>query len=208
MSPTTPKSQRLLRAARTIVVLTTIPSHVLAADLPAGVMQLLPPTHTVMTYAPADLNSDGRTDYVVVLRNISEGAPQKKGEPAPTRPLLVFLQSEAKVFKLVGRNDKVVFAADEGGQCDPFLDGEEGIAVKMSYFTVQNSVACGQHWTDYFTFRYAQEQKAIVFHKRIAENWVMNPSTSDDAGDALVLGNRTVVAAKKNRPVFLDDYRP
>lgn len=158
-----------------------------------------------MTYAVADINGDGKTDYVVVLRSKSEDALLKKGKPAPRRPLLVFLQGAENTFRLVGRNDKVVFAADEGGQCDPFLDGEEGLAVKANYFTVQNSVACGQHWTDYFTFRYSHDQRGIVFYKRISESWVMNTSA---AGDALVLDSRKVVSAKKNGPVLLSDYAP
>ncbi len=194
---------RLRLACFFVALLTSLQCK--AEELPTALRQLFPVSYVVMTYAMADLNGDGNTDYVVVLRSKLEDALLKKGQPAPRRPLLVFLHGAANTFKLVGRNDKVVFAADEGGQCDPFLDGEEGLAVKASYFTVQNSVACGQHWTDYFTFRYSQEQRGIVFHKRISESWVMNASAT---GDALVLDGRKVVSAKKNKPVLLGDYAP
>ncbi|CAG9202720.1 hypothetical protein BVI434_180056 [Burkholderia vietnamiensis] len=39
----------------------------------------------------------------------------------------------------------MVLRANDGGQCDPFEDGYDGLAVKGRYFTVQNGVACGAH---------------------------------------------------------------
>ncbi len=86
--------------------------------------------------------------------------------PSP-RPFLIFEEGAKGAYKVAARNDTVVLRADEGGQCDPFDDGDNGIAVKGSYFTVQNDVACGAHWTDFVTFRYDTGRRAWVFHSEI-----------------------------------------
>ena len=190
-----------------LATLSALSAPCVAVELPNGVLRLLPDGYSLMTYAPGDLNKDGREDYVVALRGNTEDDTVKSGQPAPKRPLFVFLQNDSGTYATFSRNDDVVLAADQGGQCDPFPDGEEGIVVKASYFTVQNSVACGHHWTDYITFRFAPEHGGIVFHKRIIENWIMNPTPSASS-DALVLEKRRVFSAKKDKPVHLEKYRP
>ncbi|KEZ99396.1 hypothetical protein A11M_0101295 [Xanthomonas vasicola pv. vasculorum NCPPB 895] len=54
---------------------------------------------------------------------------------------------------------------------------------------MQNGVACGQHWTDYITFRYDRSRRAFVFHKRVIEAWEMNTqdTRSAQAGTAVCL---------------------
>jgi hypothetical protein len=103
-----------------------------------------------------------------------------KAGPAPARPLLVFEQSGNR-FTVIGRNDNVVFKADDGGQCDPFLDGSTSIAVKGRYFTVQNDVASGHHWTDYITFWLDDHTADFVFDNERAEAWALDPSNNPDA---------------------------
>ncbi len=99
-----------------------------------------------------------------------------------------------------------MYTVDEGGQCDPFLDSGEGIAIKGGFFTVENGVACGAHWTDYITFKYSETLKTWIFHKRIYENWLMNNSRKPNA-DALVLSTRKVTSGKQNSPLLFRDYK-
>lgn len=181
-----------------------ITSTLWAETLPANIVKQIPNGYTVWVFASSDFNNDKMADYVVVAHMKNE---EKMMENAPRRPLLVFLQNKDGTFTLTARNDFVVMAEDEGGQCDPFEDGMDGLAVKGAYFTVQNSVACGEHWTDFLTFKYSAEQQNFVFHKRIFESWIMNNSTAPDA-DALVLGPRKVVSANKKKPVLLQNYKP
>jgi len=176
-----------------------------SAVLPANIAKQLPVGYTVLTFKSGDFNNDKRTDYIVVVHKETEQKMVERKQPAPRRPLLAFIQNSNGAFNLVARNDHVVFAVDEGGQCDPFLDGEEGLAVKGAFFTVQNSVACGHHWTDYITFKYSREFNNFIFHKRIFENWVLNPSDDPDA-DALVLENRSVTTGKQKH-ILLQNYR-
>lgn len=198
----------MLRYALTaFAILLTIQATQAAEPLPKNIVQQLPKNLSPLQYKKADLNGDQRADYLVATHDPSEKELMEQGQPAPRRPLLIFTQNQDDSFTLARRNDAVIYAIDEGGQCDPFLDDEEGLAVKGAYFTVENSVACGAHWTDYITFRYAPELQDWVFHKRIAENWVMNPSTKPDA-EALILGNRSVSKGKKDHPIFFHKYRP
>jgi hypothetical protein len=175
--------------------------------LPQNVVEQLPRGYAVMTMQASDLNNDQLTDYIVVVHKEDEGEIAQREGKAPRRPLLIFTQNPNKTFTLSARNDYVVFAVDEGGQCDPFLDSGDGIAVKGTYFTVENEVACGAHWTDYITFKYSEKLRNWVFHKRIYENWILNDSRKPNA-DALVLGSRKVTPSKKDSLTLLQDYRP
>ena len=92
-----------------------------------------------------------------------------------------------------------------GGQCDPFLDNGNGFAIKNGYFTVQNGVACGEHWTDYITFHYDRALNDWVFHKEIFESQKMG---NDPDGDALVPDIRKVTKANRKIPTLFVQYRP
>jgi hypothetical protein len=188
-----------------IFFLMSISSLSYSATLPINITRQLPSGHTVLTFKSGDLTNDKKTDYIVVVHKEAEKQIAQRNEYAPRRPLLAFIQNNNGTFTLVARNDHVVFAVNEGGQCDPFLDGEDGLALKGSFFTVQNSVACGDHWTDYITFKYSHELNSFVFYKRIFENWIMNPSDDPDA-DMFISGNRSVTYGKKKQ-ILLQNYQ-
>ncbi|WAH66132.1 hypothetical protein [Xanthomonas hortorum] len=181
-----------------------------ASTLPANASKLLPAGQTVIGVATADLTGDGRQDHVVALRAASEGtldALRSSGRAAPARTLLVLVANADGGFVEAGRNTRVIFKADEGGQCDPFLDGEEGLVGKGAYFTVQNGVSCGQHWTDYITFRYDRARGGFFFHKRVRESWEMNTDDRPDA-DAMRMSEHTEIKADPRKPVSLSAYTP
>ncbi|EGD10342.1 hypothetical protein [Xanthomonas vesicatoria] len=190
-----------------LMVAMTIALPAGAATLPAGAAKLLPAGQSVMQVANADLTGDGRQDYVVALRASAEQTQRANGRAAPARTLLVLVTNADGGIVEAARNTRVIFKADEGGQCDPFLDGEEGLVAKGAYFTVQNGVACGQHWTDYITFRYDRTRRAFVFHKRVIEAWELNTDDRPDA-DALRLSEHKEIKADPRKPVLLSDYTP
>ena len=109
-------------------------------------------------------------------------------------------------FQQTGRNDQVVMRADEGGQCDPFLDGGNTIAVKGPYFTVENGVACGQHWTDYITFRFDDARGRYVFDNERLQSSTMNPSRDPNA-EAMVTSVPEVHRGDRAKPVPFTDWR-
>lgn len=118
----------------------------------------------------------------------------KRWRHSPVRPLLIF-ERKGGHFALVGRNDTVVLKADDGLQCDPFIDSGATIATRGSYFTVENGVACGQHWTIYVTFRFDDKTGGFVFDNERSGSWRMN---TDPDGEALV--RDTPVPPVRDRP--------
>ncbi|KER82275.1 hypothetical protein [Xanthomonas arboricola] len=178
-----------------------------ATTLPAAASRLLPAGQTVIGLAESDLTGDGRPDYVVALRAAAEDARKTNSDPAPARTLLVLVATADGGFVIAGRNTRVIFKADEGGQCDPFLDGEQGLVAKGAYFTLQNGVACGQHWTDYITFRYDRARGEFLFHKRVLESWEMNTDNAPDA-DAMRMSEHKEIKADPRKPIALSAYTP
>ena len=140
-----------------------------AESLPKNIAGQIPAGYAVLSYKSGKLNDDKLEDFLVALHKADEKTIAEKTGKAPRRPLLLFVQNSDGTYTLAKRNDHVIFAVDEGGQCDPFEDGEEGLAIKNHYFTIQNSVACGSHWTDFITFRYDLKLRDWIFHKRISE---------------------------------------
>ncbi len=154
-----------------------------APPLPAGITAQLPPGYAVLGHASVTAGKPIQRFEIVALGRRDEDARSKAGN-APARPLMVF-EADGTGFIRVARNDDVVLRADEGGQCDPFLDGDATIATKGRYFTVQNGVACGEHWTDYVTFRLDDRAGGFVFDNERSQSWKLNPS-SDPNAEALI----------------------
>ncbi|WP_241093199.1 hypothetical protein [Xanthomonas bonasiae] len=192
-----------LRVAAAVGLLLLATHGARAADLPADLLRQLPAGYLPLEQLRTDLDGDGRTDYLVALQQRGEA----EREPAPARPLLIFVQQADGHYRLAARNDHVVLKRDDGGQCDPFTDSDDPFAAKGRYFTVQNGVSCGQHWTDFITFRYVPERKTWLFHKRIQQSWQLNSDPSPDA-DALKKSADKVHAADPKHPLTFAEYVP
>ncbi|TKC85915.1 hypothetical protein FAZ69_21580 [Trinickia terrae] len=176
-------------------------SVVLAAGLPPEVVKLIPKGFEVLSYAAGPLDDGKRPGYLVVVHRHVD----TRGEPSP-RPLLIVTQNPGGTFKLAARNDAVVMHADDALQCDPFTDnGDSGLAIKDRYFTVQNEVACGQHWSDYITFHYDAGRRDWLFHKEIVQSSHLG---DDPNGDALQADPAKVTKADSKHPVTFGQWRP
>lgn len=164
-----------------------------AADLPAAIAAQLPVGYGPMVFHTGPPIEGGRSSMLVVAHRRDDSAQK----PSP-RPLLIFEEQTSGEYRLSARNDTVVLRANEGGQCDPFEDGYEGLAVKGSYFTVQNGVACGAHWTDFITFRYDRERRTWLFESEIVTSSDPLNGTPDKS---------TVTRANRTKPVRFDAWR-
>lgn len=176
--------------------------------LPKGLVAKIPAGYDVLAAETGDLNKDGFVDYVVVARRLDEIEILKKDKDgnAPKRPVFIYIGSFDGEYHLAARNDSIVYAVNEGGQCDPFLDSGNGITISGTFFTIENGVDCGQHWTDYITFKYDSSMKNWIFHKRVFQNWVLNNSKKTNA-DALKLQTSKVTSGKDKPPVLFDKYK-
>ncbi|RQR45268.1 hypothetical protein DIE21_31945 [Burkholderia sp. Bp9140] len=160
----------------------------IAAQLPAGYRPF------VAQQGPA-LDNGLHSLLVVVHR-----ANDTREQPSP-RPLLIYEEQADHTYRLAARNDVVVLRANDALQCDPF-DPEDaadgGIAVKGRYFTVQNDVACGQHWSDYVTFRYDPRTHGWRFSSQIhTESFPLDPDKPDFV---------STVRADARKPVSFDQW--
>ena len=148
-----------------------------------------------------------RSFEIIVLGRDDEDSLPAASRGAPARPLIVFEKRDGQ-FVAAGRNDDVVMKADEGGQCDPFLDGGATIAVKGRYFTIENGVACGQHWTDYITFRLDDRIGGFVFDNERREAWELNPSNDPSASILAHAGPPRTIRGQSGTATPLDAWRP
>ena len=196
---------------RFLVLLTLAASPAGAADLPPAVASQLPHGFRVLTAKAAGFGGANPAFYIVALAgpgDTDDGTPPFTRENAPARPLLLLRRQPDGSFRLVARNDAVIMRANEGGQCDPFLDGGATVAVKGPYFTVENGVACGQHWTDYITFRFDAALRRYVFDNERSESWSLNPSRAPDAEALVRDGPPRIRRADPARPVAFEAWRP
>ncbi|PFH19839.1 hypothetical protein BX604_6446 [Burkholderia sp. JKS000303] len=165
---------------RTLVALVAVwGCHAYAAPpLPPSVAAQLPAGYLPFVAQPGPALADGRHSLLVVVHR----AVDTREQPSP-RPLLIYEEQADHTYRLAARNDNAVLHANDALQCDPF-DPEDaadgGIAVKGRYFTVQNDVACGQHWSDYVTFRYDPRTQGWVFASQIyTESFPLEPDKPD-----------------------------
>jgi hypothetical protein len=165
-----------------------------ATDLPASITAQLPADFEPMSAVAGPTVEAGRNTWLVVIHHHED----TMDNPSP-RALLIFEQAADGSYKIAARNDNVVFPADGGGQCDPFPATETGLAVKGSYFTVENGVSCGQHWTDYITFRYDTPRHEWLFSSEIY-HWFepLGPGPDSDK----------VTRADRAKPVTFANWRP
>lgn len=176
------------------------------ATLPQKIINQLPRGYEVMTFVGGELNDDKLTDYLVVAHKINEESIYTKTQNVSPRPLIIFIQNKNTTFSPIKRNDSVVFTIDQGGQCDPFMDGMEGLVIKNHFFTVQNSVACGQHWNDFATFKYDVKLKNWVFHQHTFQSF--NVADPDNAEDEFAENKLHVTKANPKKPILFDQYKP
>jgi hypothetical protein len=173
--------------------------------MPAAVRAKIPAGHVARVAACSQTLDPPRIICIVVAAHPDEGRqPRSARRAAPPRLLLVY-RLVGHTATLIARNDRVVLQRDEGGQCDPVEDAG-AIAIKGRFFTLESGVACGQHWTDFTTFRFDPKGNTIVWHNRIFESW-LNDNTGPDA-EALVSDGRKVTRADPKRPVTLAAYVP
>lgn len=185
-----------IRALAALLLFAASPSA-LAQPIPPGIVRQLPRGFTVLATAHAP-HVHGHDFYFIALASDEEKALEIGTDPAPARPLLIFEHYRNGRFSQIGRNDEIVMKIDQGGQCDPFDPGL--ITTKGAFFTVENEVACGSHWTDYVTFRFDPAARGYVFDNRRTESWLMNPS-DDPHADALVSGGQHVTRSTKSHTI-------
>lgn len=119
-------------------------------DLPGEVRAFVDPGTVPIALEDADLNGDGRPDYLLVLERRSPGGAT---QPSGHRSLRILVRRADHRLVLAKRNDKIVLCADCGGVMgDPFA----GVVTEGSSFTVQHYGGSSWRWERSARFNYSR----------------------------------------------------
>jgi hypothetical protein len=142
-----------------LLLLCAAPSWAAAQDaelkVPAEVRPFVEAGTTAIAVEAADLNGDGRGDYVLVLEKAN---PQKDENDFPVneRPLLVLVRGADGKLTEAKRNERVVMCSRCGGVWgDPF----EGVVAGRNTFSVELYGGSNWRWKYSYKFNYSRVDK-------------------------------------------------
>lgn len=191
-----------------LAALTLCASPLAAAepDVPSVPAESLPDGFAAFRAASVETAAPARRFLIVAALREDDPLRSPGSKAAPVRPLLIFEETSEGAFEPMGRNDFAVYRADEGGQCDPFEDGR--ITAEGAVFTVENAVACGEHWEIRIAFRFDPAENAFLFAGESYEEWYFNPDDSPDAQALISSGARVETPPEGEILRFSDWGRP
>ncbi len=113
----------------------------------------------------ADLNGDGRPDYVLVVETAASAADRNSEYE---RTLMIVTRGTDGKLKLAKRNGSVVYCRGCGGAFgDPFA----GVTVKRNSFTVNNYGGSASRWSESYTFNYSRIDKTWQLVRSVSESF-------------------------------------
>ncbi|HWS90532.1 MAG TPA: hypothetical protein VN282_26425 [Pyrinomonadaceae bacterium] len=140
----------------TLALLCAAPPLTRAQDeelkVPAEVRPFVEAGAKAIAVEAADLNGDGRGDFVLVLERAN---PAKDADDFPVneRPLLILLRGADGKLSEAKRNERVVMCSKCGGVWgDPF----EGVEAGRNTFTVSHYGGSNWRWKNSYKFNYSR----------------------------------------------------
>ena len=124
-------------------------------QVPAEVRPFVEAGTRAIAVEAADLNGDGRGDFVLVLER-ENPATDKDVFPVNQRPLLILLRGEGGRLAVAKRNERLVMCSKCGGVFgDPF----EGVEAGRNTFTVNFYGGSNWRWKYSYRFNYSRLDK-------------------------------------------------
>ena len=124
-------------------------------QVPAEVRPFVEAGTKAIAVEAADLNGDGRQDFVLVLER-ENPATDKDDFPVNQRPLLILLRGEGGRLAAAKRNERLVMCSKCGGVFgDPF----EGVEAGRNTFTVNFYGGSSWRWKYAYRFNYSRVDK-------------------------------------------------
>ncbi|HEX7317235.1 MAG TPA: hypothetical protein VF297_25280 [Pyrinomonadaceae bacterium] len=124
-------------------------------QVPAEVRPFVEAGTKAIAVEAADLDGDGRGDFVLVLER-ENPAKDKDDFPVNQRPLLLLLRGADGTLSAAKRNERVVLCSQCGGIFgDPF----EGVEVGRNTFTVHHYGGSAWRWKNSYKFNYSRIDK-------------------------------------------------
>jgi hypothetical protein len=124
--------------------------------VPDAVRPFVAPGACAIAVERADLDRDGRADYLVVLDRRRPAGAAAGADEAP-RPVLVLAAAAGGGVRLAARGPRAVLCPSCGGAMgDPFV----GVAARAGGFTVRHYGGAGWRWSADFTFGHSRRDGA------------------------------------------------
>ena len=119
----------------------------------------------------ADLNGDGRSDYLLVLEKLQG---QDEDDAERERILLIIVRKPGDAFEVAGRSDSAVRDDLCGGT---FGDCFQGISAKRRMFVISEFGGSGWRWNRASTFKYSSRDQTWQLVRVVEESFgVSDPS--------------------------------
>jgi hypothetical protein len=139
-----------------LLLLCVAPTWAAAQDaelkVPAEVQPFVEAGTKAIAVEAADLNGDGRGDFVLVLERANT-AKDKYDFPVNQRPLLILVRGADGKLTEAKRNERVVMCSQCGGVWgDPF----EGVVAGRNTFSVEHYGGSNWRWKYSYTFNYSR----------------------------------------------------
>lgn len=142
-------------------------------DTNSALLAFVPSGYEVLDSLAADLNADGRSDYLLVLRVLHEDKLIETADSNLLRPLIILLREPNGELKEAARNLNVVLCANCGGVMgDPYV----GIRAENGEFTVEHYGGSAWRWSNSVTFQYSPAQRDWFLHRIQSESFHVSSS--------------------------------
>ena len=139
-----------------VICLLVAPLIIVAQDtelkIPTDVAPFVESGTKAIALEKADLNGDGRDDFILVLEK-EKPAKDADDFPVGQRPLLILLRGADGKLTVAKRNDRIVMCSQCGGVFgDPF----EGVIAGRNTFSVEHYGGSSWRWKNSYKFNYSR----------------------------------------------------
>jgi len=167
-----------------------------AVKIPAELQAFVEADTKPIEFKSADLNNDGKTDYILVLANSKLG-PDEEYNDESKRPTLIIIRGADGTLAEAARNELAAGCAACGGiMGDPF----EGVTACKGTFTVTNSGGSRDRWSFEYTFNYSRKDNAWQLVKVV--------ETTRDSLKANSGGRKVMIPPKHYGKIDFADFDP
>ncbi|MCX6316447.1 MAG: hypothetical protein NTW29_04105 [Bacteroidetes bacterium] len=175
-----------------------ISSYAQEKVLPAELKPFVLPKHEMLDFIKADLNMDGRADYLLILKQEGEDTltfDNEKWDAARTL-LLITRQADNKLKLAVTNTDIVLCRHCGGAMGDPYM----GIEAKAGEFTLDFYGGSSWKWGNTITFRY----------DKLKKNWFLQREiiTSSHPEEDRYVESTTTIGRGEIGNISLEKYTP
>ena len=134
----------------------------------------IPDGDALLDKAEGDINDDGITDMILVVKNQQENADEMPGEDVPGRKLILLVKDSKGEYSRAGESSTAILAKNEGGAAsdDPF----EGVAITPGKFSITHMGGAAERWSYEHVFTYDKAANTwFLTEKNTGSFSTMNP---------------------------------